>query len=208
MSKPVKPTPIKPEPVKPVPEAPQKQSAKTLSNSLRLKSPQGVKRKQNVANILERLPFLRQLNVLQNQLLSVTPVWQKWLNQENNQSIRQYATLANLDEETLVIKCTQTSVATLIKHQQSSLLEHLHKSGFEQIQTIRIQMRLENSNSLDTPNQKSLSDENQSTSSSDSKWKRPSESSLKSIEATTSTIKNEQLAASLQRLTDTLKKAT
>lgn len=197
-----------PKPVKPTPKTPKKQLANNLSNSLRLKSPQDIKRKQNVANILERLPFLRQLNALQNQLLSVTPAWQKWLNQVDNQAISQFAALASLDGEKLCIECTRTSVATLIKHQQSSLLEHFHKSGFEHIKTIRIQMQLEPTNALNTAKKEPRIDHSQSDSSSSSKWKKPSESSLKSIEAATSTTKNEQLAASLQRLADTLKKAT
>ncbi len=195
-------------PVKPTSKTLKKQPAKSLSNSLRLKSPQNIKRKQNVANILERLPFLRQLNALQNQLLSVTPAWQSWLNQTNNQVISQFAALASFDGETLYINCTRTSSATLIKHQQGSLLEHFQKSGFEHIKTIRIQMQLEPTNVLKTANKELLIDNSQSGSSSNSKSKKPSESSLKSIESATSTIKNEQLAASLQRLADTLKKAT
>jgi len=195
-------------PIKLTSKTPKKQLANSLSNSLRLKSPQDIKRKQNVANILERLPFLRQLNALQNQLLSVTPAWQKWLDEINNHVINQFAALASISDETLSISCTRTSAATLIKHQQGSLLEHLHKSGFEHIKVIRIQMQLEPTNTLDTATKETRTDHSQSNSSSNSKWKKPSESSLKSIETATSTIENEQLAASLQRLADTLKKAT
>lgn len=197
-----------PKPIKPPSKTPKKQHATRLSNSLRLKSPQDIKRKQNVAHILERLPFLRQLNALQNQLISVAPAWQKWLNEINNQVISQFAALASLEGETLCINCTRTSAATLIKHQQGSLLEYLHKSGFEHIKTIRIQMQLEPSSTPDTANKEPLTDHSKSHSSSNSQWKKPSESSLKSIEAATSSIKNEKLAASLQRLADTLKKAT
>ncbi len=197
-----------PKPIKPTPKTPKKQLANSLSNSLRLKSPKDIKRKQNVANILGRLPFLRQLNALQNQLLSVTPVWQTWLNQINDQVISQSAALASLDGETLLINCTSTSAATLIKHQQGSLLDHFHKSGFEHIKTIRIQMQLEPRNSLKAANKEPHADQRQNNSLSGSKWKKPSESSLKSIEAAMLNTKNEQLAASLQRLADTLKKAT
>jgi len=42
----------------------------------------------------------------------------------------------------------------------------------------------------------------------DKQWKKPSASAIKSIEITQSNIKNEQLASSLQRLAETLKKAT
>jgi len=195
-------------PIKPTSKTPKKQLANSLSNSLRLKSPQDIKRKQNVANILERLPFLRQLNALQNQLISVTPAWQKWLNQVDNKVISQFAALASLDGETLYINCTRTSAATLIKHQQGSLLEHFHKSGFEHIKSIQTQMQLEQTNAPKAATKETLAEQSQSDSLSSSKWKRPSESSLKSIEAATQSTKNEQLAASLQRLADTLKKAT
>jgi len=71
-----------------------KAQPKILSNSLRLKSPHNVKRRQNVSTLLNRLPFLRTLNEAQNQLLAIAPVWQQWCsnqhiqNQPNNFRIR------------------------------------------------------------------------------------------------------------------------
>jgi len=184
----------------------QRQHSNVLSNSLRLKSPQGVKSKQNVANILGRLPFLRQLNALQNQLLNITPIWQAWLKQNDNQIIKQFATLTSVSDNTLYIQCTQSSAATLLKHQKGGLLEHLHNSSFEQIHNIKIQMQL-GTNQAATDPELTMSNTH-GESISENNWKKPSESAIKSIEITQSTIKNEQLATSLQRLAETLKKAT
>jgi hypothetical protein len=200
-----------------------KPNRKVLSNSLRLKSPHSVKSRQNVSNILNRLPFLRQLNESQNQLLSITPTWQNWCATQANSIITEFASPANIDNEILTISCTQSSTATLLKHQQSSLIKALHQAGFEQIKKLRVQMALkQNSRSSDVDedltNHQSLKTkqspaqwENTSsskTSLSETNWHKPSASSIKSIEAAQSIIKNEHLAASLKRLAETLKKAT
>ena len=182
-----------------------KQHNHVLSNSLRLKSPQGIKAKQNLANILERLPFLRQLNALQNQTLNVMPVWQAWLKHNDNEMISRFASLSNVSDNTLYIQCTQSSTATLLKHKKGSLLEQLQKTGFEQIQNIKIQMQLNTSQA--TSNAKPTMEDHRRLEA-DKLWKKPSASAIKSIEITQSNIKNEQLASSLQRLAETLKKAT
>jgi len=196
---------------------------KALSNSLRLKTPHNVKSRQNVSSILNRLPFLRQLNESQNKLLSITPIWQKWCDDQANSVITGFASPASIDAELLTISCTQPSTATLLKHQKCSLLEALHKAGFEQIKSIRVQMTLsqptphatddEISMYLADPTSQQLAaklnqDQSRKTPSSEAAWHKPSASSVKSIEATQSLIKNEQLAASLKRLAETLKKAT
>jgi hypothetical protein len=196
---------------------------KTLSNSLRLKTPHNVKSRQSVSNILNRLPFLRQLNESQNQLLNITPVWQKWCANQANSVITDLASPANIDAELLSISCTKSSAATLLKHQTSNLLETLHKAGFDQIKSIRVQMTLNQPAphaedddmlmSLGDPTPKQLVAQpigahSHTTPSSEAAWHKPSASSVKSIEAAHSLIKNEQLAASLKRLAETLKKAT
>lgn len=191
---------------------------KSLSNSLRLKIPHSVKSRQSVSSILNRLPFLRQLNESQNQLLSITPIWQKWCADQANPVITDFASPANIDAERLTISCTQSSTATLLKHQKTSLLETLHKAGFDQIQSIRVEMTLNNPTPYIEDDEVSISTSQHKVtkrnethslnppSSSEAAWHTPSASSIKSIEATQSIIKNEQLAASLKRLAETLKK--
>jgi hypothetical protein len=196
---------------------------KTLSNSLRLKTPHNVKSRQSVSTILNRLPFLRQLNESQNQLLSITPIWQKWCADQANSVITSFASPANIDAELLTISCTKSSTATLLKHQKTSLLETLHQAGFDQIKSIRVQMTLNQptphieddkiSMSLGGPTSQQLAaklsgTQSHNTPSSEATWQKPSAASVRSIEVTQSLIKNEQLAASLKRLAETLKKAT
>jgi hypothetical protein len=180
--------------------------SKILSNSLRLKSPKNITSRQNVSNILNRLSYLRTLSQAQNQLLLVTPVWQQWCANQTGSVITDYASPASLDGKTLTISCKQSSTATILKHTQSSLLEALHKRGFDQIQSIRVQMSLNQSdheqcinstiNSPKMPSQPTIAK------------RKPSAASLKSIETTQSLVKNQDLAAALKRLAETLKKAT
>ncbi|MFT6407706.1 MAG: hypothetical protein ACJAQ6_001120 [Arenicella sp.] len=192
-----------------------KPKLKPLSNSLRLKSPHSVRSRQNVSNILSRLPFLRKLNETQNQLISITLTWQKWCADQANPIINEFASPTIFDGEILTISCTQSSTATLLKHQQSSLLEALHKAGFEQIKSLRLQMTLTQKSSAtesadDSSHQQDLKTKQTNTPSvaSEEKWPKPSASSVKSIETVQTLIKNEQLAESLKRLAETLKKAT
>ncbi|MFT6099897.1 MAG: hypothetical protein ACJAYF_002447 [Arenicella sp.] len=206
-----------------------KPEQKVLSNSLRLKTPHNVKSRQNVSNILNRLPFLRQLNESQNQLLSVTPIWQKWCADQANSIITEFASPANIDGEILTIYCTKSSTATLLKHQQTSLLEALQKSGYSQIKRLKVQMTLSQTslqnqsdeNSTEPRDLKSQQHAFQQTGTSSlestlestlkstkAAWPKPSASAIKSVEATQSLIKNEHLAAALKRLAETLKKAT
>jgi len=188
-------------------------SSKPLSNSLRLKSPNSTKVKQNVSNILDRLPFLRQLNETQNQLLSVAPIWQKWCADQIGPSISEFASLAYIKQGVLTISCRQPSTATIIKHQQNDLLEAIRSAGIDHVQTVRVQMTLNSSNTesnSDAAKSPSFEFKPQLTNSpqSQSMWPKPSDASVKSLEAIQSLIKNEQLAASLKRLAETLKKAT
>ena len=185
---------------------------KTLSNSLRLKSPHSVKSRQNVANILIRLPFLRKLNETQNQLLRVTPVWQQWCTDQSNSIIADFASPASLEGGVLTLSCKQSSTATILKHQQSSLLKALNSQGFENVQSIRVQMSLNqplsesNKDRGETMGSDSATQE-KNQNASETSWVKPSAASLKSIEVAYSRIENEQLAASLKRLAETLKKA-
>jgi hypothetical protein len=210
-----------------------KPQPKVLSNSLRLKSPHNVKSRQNVSNILSRLPFLRKLNETQNQLLSVTPIWQTWCADQEHSILTEFASPANIEGEILTINCTKSSTATLLKHRHASLLDSLHNAGFDQIKSLKVQMTLKQTSHPtkgdETPaSQKHLRSEQvrseqvrseqvrsqqESTSTLESApakaaWPKPSASAIKSVEATQSLTKNEHLAASLKRLAETLKKAT
>ncbi len=194
------------------PQKPQTKSRsnKPLSNSLRLKSPNSTKRKQNVSNILNRLPFLRQLNETQNQLLSVTPIWQKWCSDQIGTSISEFASPAYINQGVLTISCQQPSTATIIKHQQNDLLEAIRSAGIDHVQAVRVQMTLNKPSNSDAARSPDVEPTPQPKNSPQSRnmWPKPSDASVKSLEATQSLIKNEQLAASLKRLADTLKKAT
>ena len=191
---------------------------KTLSNSLRLKSPHSVRSRQSVSSILNRLPFLHQLNQTQTQLLKLTPIWQQWCAKQDcsdqiSSEITDFASLSSIDGSTLSISCTQSSTATILKHQHNSLLKELKAAGFDQIQSIRIQMSLGNQTAElnDYSDNPHVREETSHTSNSPTvdavSWPKPSTASIKSIEATQSLIKNEQLAESLKRLAETLKKA-
>jgi hypothetical protein len=210
---------------------------KVIPNSLRLKSSNkntfnGSVNQKNMATILNRLPFLHQLKEAQNSLLKLSPVWQRWCAEQagtstlnsyqkpqfeneskanNNSSLIKQAKLNSLNNSELSIVCTTPIIASLIKHRQSSLLTTLHEAGFDHIVRIKIQVSLhqtENNSDFQKHQQNDANSLKSDTSSQKNTRTKPDSSALKSIEATQSLINNEQLAASLQRLAETLKKSS
>lgn len=184
---------------------------KALSNSLRLKSPFNVKHNQSVLTILNRLPILQTINNKQSHLQKLTSIWLHWCaTQETSDSnaafITDNASIVNLEGDALVIDCTHASVATLLKHRRANLLKTLSMNGFEQLTTVRIQIS-PTKTVIKNNNHKVKTDQYHRRTSMTGLIddRKPSAESLKSIDATRSTIKNKQLAASLKRLSDTLK---
>jgi hypothetical protein len=194
---------------------------KVIPNSLRLKSAgknsfNGSINQRNMANILNRLPFLNQLKEAKNSLLKISPIWQKWCDSQlNTSSLTSSPDLKSFHEGELTISCETPIIASLIKHQQNSLLQTFHAAGLNNIQRIKTQVQLDYRQNDDQ--QSSLHstaarhDTLEGTDSSteqqltiDKTRKKPNSDALKSIKATQSHTKNEQLVASLQRLADTL----
>jgi len=130
--------------------------------------------------------------------------------------------LTSFDEGVLTLACSNTTTATTLKHKQASLLEAFQEAGFKQIKRIQVRMTLtkhkhraqsyqaQTNNHL--PGDHSLGDSRESLSNlqpsqqSHHQRDKPSDSSIKSVEAVTNRVKNEHLAEALQRLAETLKK--
>ena len=181
-----------------------------MSNFKRKSKRALAQQKLNAASIVQRLPFHQQLSASQVLLLKITPVWHEWCKQQHSQglghcSLHSGAELSSFDNGELHVACHNSSVATILKHQQSHLLSTLHNAGFDQIRCIRIRMRLHQPSDLD-----SQSGQEQSSAAAIQphviERSQPTTSSLKSIEAVQRRIKNEKLSASLKRLLATLKK--
>ena len=177
-------------------------SPTSLPNSLRLKTPESAQNRQNMSSILQRLPLIRQINATQNSTLKYQPIWLTWCLQTQKRhgslalKLNQYATLTSFKHGTIEISCKNTGSASLIKHQQNSLLNALHDAGFDEINRIKVHM---------SPAKTSTKTSNKYATSQGSQRPKPSDSAVESIEATQSLIENEQLAASLRRLALTLK---
>ena len=176
--------------------------AVALPNSLRLKAPNSANNRQNMSSILQRLPFIQQINTKQNTMVKFQPTWLAWCAQTQKRhgslalNLSEHALLSSVKQGIIHISCDNTGVASLIKHQQTKLLDAFHASGFDDISQIKVSMSLTQPSKIKPTKQKQ------------NKPKQTPEScgsAIKSIEATQSSIENEQLAASLERLAATLK---
>lgn len=188
---------------------------KVVPNSLRLKTTSsnsfnGSLNQKNMATILNRLPFLHQLKEAENSLLKLSPIWLRWCAAQANNNTANLTTnsqLKALKNGELSIYCETPIIASLIKHQQNNLLSTLHDSGFKHINRIKTQVKLHQND----PNseQSAINHLNEMQTILDKKARtKPDSDALKSIKAAQSHIKNEQLAASLSRLADTLKNSS
>lgn len=181
-------------------------SAMVLPNSLRLKTPNSANNRQSMSSILQRLPFIKQINATQSPTLKFEPSWLAWCMQIQKRhgsvalNLSQHASLSGINQQTMHISCDNTGAASLIKHQQSSLLDAFHNAGFNEISHIKVQMSLTKAAPLVKRSKPKKSQQIERP--------KPPESVLKSIEATQSLIENEQLAASLGRLAQTLKSSS
>ena len=186
---------------------------KPVSNSLRLKAASkntfnGSVKQKNMANILNRLPFLHQLKEAENSLLKLLPLWLKWCALQQNSNALRLNDLAQLKDLTggiLTIDCETPTAASLIKHQQTNLLTAFHKAGFNHILSLKV---LVSPSSHLSSADKNTSKTRLTSPINDIKdaCKKPNKDVLKAIKTAQSHTKNEQLAASLSRLAETLKK--
>lgn len=162
----------------------------------------------NAASIVQRLPFHQQLNASQSLILKVTPIWHDWCEQQRSRSGAKHfaaasdTSLTSFENGILTLACSNTSTATALKHQQTSLLAAFQEAGVDQIKRIRVRMALSKAT---TPGSEKLHSHN-SLYNDQPHRQKPSDSSIKSVEAVQSRIKNEHLANSLKQLADTLKK--
>lgn len=171
----------------------------------------------NLASIVQRLPFHQRLNKSQSLILKIAPIWYDWCEQQRNAkgakhfSAASDTNLTSFDQGTLTLACLNTSTATFLKHNRLELLTAFQKAGFNEVESIRIRMAI---NRVNNPNVGNINSQNSEEllikQNNFSPLKRhrnkPSDSSIKSIEAVQSRSKNEHLANALQRLANTLKK--
>ena len=172
------------------------------------------------ANLIRRLPVHQRLNESQAALVKLTPAWQQWAKQaisENKITAECYQNteLSGLDDDKLVITCSTAVFASQIKHQQQSILDSLLKEGPAVVKQLNIQLRLptfQNSkpgqNSNPGENSKSVVDKTFDNGVPANKPKSTplTSNSLDAIENCRKSVSNEQLASSLKRLAETLKK--
>lgn len=90
---------------------------------------------RRVADIVKRLPLHRSLDESQSMLVTLTPIWNRWLQSAvNNKKLpRQCATSTFMsawqaEQSKLVISCDNASNASLIKHQSVQLITYLNRA--------------------------------------------------------------------------------
>ena len=193
---------------------------KAVPNSLRLKATSrnsfdsSVSQK-NMPHILNKLPLLHQLKETENSLLKLLPIWQKWCALQHNTlqhnssrvNFNSGSQLKHLKDGVLSISCESSTLASLIKHQQNSLLHTFHNGGIKHVHTIKTLISLNQKPSSSEINSLSCAPFKAPKKTPKQKHQELTPEVLKSIEAVQPHIKSEQLAASLNRLAATLKKS-
>ncbi len=158
---------------------------------------------KNIAQIIERLPLHRQLKETQAMLVKITPIWLDW--SANHLSKKANAARPiDISNGTLELNCFDSVEASQIKHQQTSLINALHKAGFNNIECIKLRMSLPRYANKHEDMQQAFDTEVQSNKQRGPII--PSTQSIRSIERCGQLTDNAQLSESLQRLVNTLNK--
>lgn len=178
------------------------------------------KKKQNptqnahlkAANLIRRLPVHQQLNESQAALVKLTPAWQQWAKQaisDNKITAECYQNteLSGFADNKLVITCSTAIYASIIKHQQQSILDSLLKAGSTVVKQLNIQLRLPTFESSTPGVNRTRDNEVPTVTPKSTPLSTPlSSNSLDAIENCLKSVNNEQLASSLKKLSETLRK--
>lgn len=168
---------------------------------------------QRAADIVSRLPLHHKLTSSQAWLVKLTPTWRAWLHSAIARGTisKQCADAAQLtawhaEQQKLVISCDNAINATQIKHQLQSLLEYLNQQQTQQIN--RIVVRLSMGTGELALNPATHSDQNLAHQADDAAQRSTTKldkSSVSALENCRKRVTNDELAAALKKLTDTLK---
>ena len=153
----------------------------------------------DLSNILKRLPLHHQINNSKTALIDFTPAWKEWLGLHLPDSLHDKLFLNSFQDKTLTIRCANPTVASQLKHSQVSLLIHLQSAKINNIEHIKIQIDHSKSNSI-TKNTYLK----KPTEPAQAEYKPLNQEAINNINNCTSTIKNDRLSESLNRLANTL----
>ena len=145
----------------------------------------------------------QRLNDSQAMLVKLAPVWHAWCieqriatfpktTSENNANS---VVLSGYQNNILTLHCEHAISATRLKHQKYSLLDHLHQKGFSEIEQLNIRI---------TPPTQLNKNLSSSTAGPKPLPNPVSENSIKALKGCLTSLKNERLAESVNRLTQTL----
>jgi len=154
-------------------------------------------------NIIKRLPLLRQINASQSALLSFTPAWKRWSNENLPENFRSLTSLNSFNDGVLSIKCKTPIAASQLRHLQISLIEALHEADHHQILSLNIQIDHE------TPTPESAVQEHikqVETTLPNTTRAALSDQAIDNINSCQKSVKSEKLSDALKRLSETLKK--
>lgn len=145
--------------------------------------------------------MLRFLDESKSHILSIQPIWDRWKKQSLNQTTDSSAHLAALNAGELLIHASDSSIAALIKSQSDSLLKVLNSTSSIQIHTIKVKIDL-HSTTIANKVQKEAAFKPNRTYPASSK---PNDLAITSIKKLEGSVKNQELAQSLNDLAETLK---
>ncbi|MFT4630030.1 MAG: hypothetical protein ACI9WC_000724 [Arenicella sp.] len=158
---------------------------------------------QTAADFIRRLPLHRQLDASQAMIIKLSPAWLSWAQQALTIDATKNCHLNALQNGKLSIFSNNAALASQIKHQQQTLLNHFHKHGFDNVQEIVVRLRPPSlTRGEDNPNRNTYQ-----ADANDSKnhFTDASDDSLKAIESCGKMVNNDELSSALTRLSKTLK---
>ena len=160
---------------------------------------------QTAADFIRRLSLHRQLDESQAMIIKLSPVWLSWAQHALTSQATKNCQLNALQNGKLSLNCNNATLASQIKHQKQTLLNHFHEHGFKDVQEIIVRLRPpsqstgEGNSNLNTNQADAIDLNNHFTEASDD--------SLKAIESFTKMVNSDELSDALVRLSKTLKAA-
>lgn len=158
---------------------------------------------QTAADFIRRLPLHRQLDASQAMIIKLSPVWLSWAQYALNPDATKDCQLNALQNGKLSLYCNNATLASQVKHQKQTLLNHFHEHGFNDVQEIVVRLRPPSQTTTeDNPNQNT---DQLDANDSKNQFTDVSDDSLKAIESCRKMIDNDELSSALTRLSKTLK---
>jgi Protein of unknown function (DUF721). len=169
---------------------------------------------KTAVSLIGKLAINHQLKASQYSLDELGKVWTTWCKDGSRvrYQLAEHARLTTLQNGVLEITTTQASLATVLKHQTSSMLAEFHTQGFDYIHRIRVRMDTSsragktNLSLLKSQRSSKFSSSKPSSEALRRRSQRPGKNAIAAIKSAAQNSNDESLANALDRLAQTLER--